>query len=581
MIKKLYFILAALIIFCAPSFSAVTWVTKVSSTDVYNKIVAITPERAFVIGNGGKVGYTSNYGDFTFASWDPTNTNALRDIFFYTTSEAKMVGDVGTVVSVSFNQTTGAYSYATIFSPPGGASLEGCTYTADDGIFTLTGYDSSGNGGIWRSSDGMVWTRSLDELNTRYKRIYCTPTAMTGYVVGAKYDGANMIRSVLTTSDGDNWAAPATWVVSPASAQQGYINDLQNYDASNSGGARKWIVGSGGFVYYYDGTWSDKSISGGPDLYGVYFTSLTNGWVVGDGGKAYHTTDGGANWTLTQLDSGYTLESVSLSGEANGWIVGKSAAGSKIYNLSTVPSSLEIQNVKLDGVTLESSGSGISITKSSNRSAIAFEIAGTSSISNFPLTAEVIATKSGSTATTYQILASEIITREGSSLATVESKQLATFEVGTYTCVVNAYYTTLTASKTFTLTVAYIPAPVDTSKPISDPIPAKVFGPADTTATFTITVKADADIDWSKVSSVIVAPGIEDVIVGKATIVPHAGSLKASRTGAAASDSYKATVTFNLPSHMPRAIYSFMLKDDRNGAGIMRPSRFAYARTSN
>ena len=58
-------------------------------------------------------------------------------------------------------------------------------------------------------------------------------------------------------------------------------------------------------------------------LRGVWFTSATEGWAVGNGGTVLHTLDGGGNWTrLASVGSGEGLRDVYFAGRDAGWVVG-------------------------------------------------------------------------------------------------------------------------------------------------------------------------------------------------------------------------------------------------------------------
>ena len=52
-------------------------------------------------------------------------------------------------------------------------------------------------------------------------------------------------------------------------------------------------------------------------MYGATF----EGWVVGDGGLIYHTTDGGTNWTQQTSVNNAILTAVSFADTNNGWPV--------------------------------------------------------------------------------------------------------------------------------------------------------------------------------------------------------------------------------------------------------------------
>ncbi len=66
----------------------------------------------------------------------------------------------------------------------------------------------------------------------------------------------------------------------------------------------------------------------------VYFTSLTNGWAVADGGKVLHTTDGGENWEVIQVGNAYLDDFMDLTftDENTGWVCGANSSMFKTTN---------------------------------------------------------------------------------------------------------------------------------------------------------------------------------------------------------------------------------------------------------
>ena len=109
-----------------------------------------------------------------------------------------------------------------------------------------------------------------------------------------------------------------------------------------------WMVGEFGKIYHStDGgaTWKEQqnALLGQagiddalnlPTWFGVRFVNATEGTVVGLEGKIAKTTDGGQTWTYTAEDLAATstdpLYALRLSGNGGGWIVGASASGAPI-----------------------------------------------------------------------------------------------------------------------------------------------------------------------------------------------------------------------------------------------------------
>ena len=49
--------------------------------------------------------------------------------------------------------------------------------------------------------------------------------------------------------------------------------------------------------------------------------NASDGWVVGNGGVLYRTTDGGKTWTLSHLPVALNPQAVSFADARHGWVV--------------------------------------------------------------------------------------------------------------------------------------------------------------------------------------------------------------------------------------------------------------------
>ncbi|MBI2876932.1 MAG: hypothetical protein HYY20_08625 [Candidatus Tectomicrobia bacterium] len=137
---------------------------------------------------------------------------------------------------------------------------------------------------------------------------------------------------ILRTEDGGRgWQA-----VSPAVTRHSLLS-VTHADPPNV-----WAVGEAGSIFHSpDGgkTWEDHSLKTWTDpsqldIYGtdvilnrVLFTDSQNGWIVGEFGKIFHTTDGGRSWTWMANVSGVDrnwiyLYDIGFTDSQNGWIVG-------------------------------------------------------------------------------------------------------------------------------------------------------------------------------------------------------------------------------------------------------------------
>ncbi|MFN8627771.1 MAG: YCF48-related protein [Candidatus Binatia bacterium] len=152
-------------------------------------------------------------------------------------------------------------------------------------------------GKILRTADGGFTWSQVRSGTTRALYRLCFVDANTGWISGQ--DGA-----ILRTTDGG-----LTWQPQKSGTDV-YLFSIHFVDNRHG-----WAVGDKSiFVETRDGgaTWTPRKIvpasqkdlspeealvSQDPVLYDVQFLDTHTGWVVGEFGKIYHTTDGGQTWT--------------------------------------------------------------------------------------------------------------------------------------------------------------------------------------------------------------------------------------------------------------------------------------------
>lgn len=152
----------------------------------------------------------------------------------------------------------------------------------------------------------------------------------TGWAVGSK-------GSLLTTVDGG-----MTWKIQPRptedSLQDVYFSNEENgwlvceaniYELKTSEAPRTYLL------HTEDGgaTWEKVDINGDDKRWGNVDTRLTrvifsrggHGWVFGEAGTAYTTSDAGKTWKRVQLPTRYLLLGGAFVDNDRGWLVGAGA----------------------------------------------------------------------------------------------------------------------------------------------------------------------------------------------------------------------------------------------------------------
>lgn len=114
-----------------------------------------------------------------------------------------------------------------------------------------------------------------------------------------------------------------------------------------------WVCGAGdGLQRSIDNgqTWSTPLNASG--LRDVHLATSSAGWAVGDGGRVFRTSDGGASWTQSNVPgSSGTLRAVHFLNATTGWVVGdsgkhfKSVDGGVTWSAVNVPNSSHFTDV--------------------------------------------------------------------------------------------------------------------------------------------------------------------------------------------------------------------------------------------
>ena len=183
------------------------------------------------------------------------------------------------------------------------------------------------NGAIRVTSDGgATWTGQTSGTTRELDDIVPTGAPGTLLIVGGDSNVPVVLR---TTNSGATWTN-----VTPG----GWTDDATAVDMVTS--TRGWLVGRGGLAARTDDgglTWTSQkaamSACTGTDLRGVTAISTTVVVAVGHLGRVCRTTDAGATWTLVASGTPENLWDIERAGDGTLWVVGRSTPSPVLRSL--------------------------------------------------------------------------------------------------------------------------------------------------------------------------------------------------------------------------------------------------------
>jgi photosystem II stability/assembly factor-like uncharacterized protein len=261
-----------------------------------------------------------------YSQWVQQSTGLsinIQKICFIDSLTGYLIDDAGHLAKT----TNGGDSWA-VSNTGFNAALRGIHFTS-----ASTGYISSFNGLIIKTTDGgSTWVQQPSHTTYTLDDFAFT-NSNTGYVVG---DAGTIVK----TTD-----AGLTWVVMPyftsgdfrsitfTDSVNGYAVGTNSYRTTNGGTTwlpiingstigrcvsfpdpiTGYVGGNYGTIYKTTDkgvTWALQNSSTSNHLYGIYFLNSQRGYAVGANGTIIGTTNGGTNWI--NLDSGTNLYLVSI-----------------------------------------------------------------------------------------------------------------------------------------------------------------------------------------------------------------------------------------------------------------------------
>lgn len=183
------------------------------------------------------------------------------------------------------------------------------------------GWMSADNMRIFKTLDGgRSWELCIDETSYEYMSTLQSVhfvNETVGYAVGWKYNLNNFSTStlIIKTADGG-----LTWDYQTAGTQDFQLRSVF-FINENTG----WIVGEKGNIFKTTNggaSWIAQNSNTFSYLNSAHFYNDMIGWAVGSGGVILKTTDGGNNWILQNSPTFESLFSVFLLNENIGYTCG-------------------------------------------------------------------------------------------------------------------------------------------------------------------------------------------------------------------------------------------------------------------
>jgi photosystem II stability/assembly factor-like uncharacterized protein len=204
-------------------------------------------------------------------------------------------------------------------------------YEEDDGLYYNEVYNAvyfvddqvgwiAGSKILKTTDGGANWTEQFDPSYSIYGLFFLD--ANNGWAVGGVFDSYNelFVHFVYHTSDGGTTWTSQLYESGYYYDPIGPFNDVYFAD-SNHG----WVVGDYGAVFSTSNggvNWNEQDSGVDTELFGVAFTDLNHGWAVGEEGTVITTMDGGTTWSNYSLGTTDYLNSICFADADNGWIAG-------------------------------------------------------------------------------------------------------------------------------------------------------------------------------------------------------------------------------------------------------------------
>ena len=310
-----------------------------------------------------------------------TPTAWLNDVFFLTKDKGYIVGDY----ALLYSTTDGGQTWKdTTFSTVASSRLECVTFVNDKLGFiagggttmyrtknggstwqkinldfvgfnqsinkikfldTLTGFAVSSNGYCIKTTDGGdTWNR----MNTPYAGGYSDIDFLdnqVGFIVGT-YTNGTLLK---TTDGGNNWTMEWNSFATYSSGSVLAIDKTKKKVVFAGGGSYADVFGYNGRTIISTSdtgvTYKQLSANARVDYHALYFINDSTGYIAGDGGTFFKTSDYGESWKPLQkiqsLLGGNSTRSLFFVDEQNGYaasdLLYRTSDGGNSWTLTTIP----------------------------------------------------------------------------------------------------------------------------------------------------------------------------------------------------------------------------------------------------
>ncbi|MFA4905633.1 MAG: YCF48-related protein [Candidatus Margulisiibacteriota bacterium] len=239
----------------------------------------------------------------SWVSRTSSTTQALNDVQFISASTGIAVGNKQNIIrTTNYGKTWSVISESALNNNYAGVYFVSSTGWA-------AGTANGGGGYLSKSTDsGASWSQVPTDISL-LNDIFFTD-ANTGYAPTTA--AVNMFWK--TTDGGTSWSVKDTGLAAE-----------RTYTGVYFIGQTGWVVGNLGIIYKTTNgadLWAAQVSGTANQLNDVIFVSSTTGWVAGDSGTILKTTDGGTNWVTQVSGTANNLNAIYFVDASNGWVVG-------------------------------------------------------------------------------------------------------------------------------------------------------------------------------------------------------------------------------------------------------------------